>query len=652
MCKTVTLFRKRYFVVPLDGRVAFPECWSESAAREGRTTPPLAISLTVVEGVGSGSDLVYRKHMEGIPHIGGDALPTVIEPQPHLAASCESTVKRNSDEESEMNFAAFSAVGGAGTHFVTTGGQLPVTKLQQNVTNNGGLSQVVGMVGGVNMGEGVQYLRTIDGNTTLQATPQLISVPIALPGAKPGDPQPTVQIQVLGPNLTLQQQQPKYQMHLPIQGFQQGGAVLTVAYSQENNETGGIQLIGNNLPEGTFRIRSGLQLLTALPQEMQLVQQQQSQENKDQVQQNIQHQVFITPNNQIVINGPDTKPLNNNTSANNNNNDVTDIVIKEEFDENNDDESSQGTEAGDSIPWQLSNPSPDLLKYLNTLPPQQTQALPVSLQQFLRLNPTEAKKQESTDVEMTSVEEDKKEVITEAVLDEDGTLRIQNKKKKKYKKKPPKPARPKPGQVIIATASDGTPIFCCPECSMAYPDKSQLEMHLSVHKIERRFICGICGAGLKRKEHLERHKLGHNPERPYVCGACGKGFKRREHLNLHAVIHSGVKTELCGQCGKGFYRKDHLRKHTRSHESKRARDEAGADGEPKPALAPAPANTANTTNIANTQHTLMPEITIHVPTSSNMQVPVQINIPQHVMSSLAAQAQAQDSLDALLAHHS
>jgi hypothetical protein len=39
----------------------------------------------------------------------------------------------------------------------------------------------------------------------------------------PGDPQPTVQIQVLSPNLTLQpQQQPKYQMQIPIQGFQQG----------------------------------------------------------------------------------------------------------------------------------------------------------------------------------------------------------------------------------------------------------------------------------------------------------------------------------------------------------------------------------------------------------------------------------------------
>ena len=52
---------------------------------------------------------------------------------------------------------------------------------------------------------------------------------------------------------------------------------------------------------------------------------------------------------------------------------------------------------------------------------------------------------------------------------------------------------------------------------------------------------------------------------------------------------------------------------------------------------------------------------IQVPTSSNMAVPVQINIPQHVMTSLAqAQAQVQTqtqvqqehTLDALLAHHS
>ncbi|XP_075973264.1 uncharacterized protein LOC142974684 isoform X2 [Anticarsia gemmatalis] len=539
-----------------------------------------------------------------------------------------------------MNFAAFSAVGSAGTHFVTTGGQLPVTKIQQNVSNNGNMPQVC-----VAMGEGgVQYVRTLDSGATLQAAPQLISVPIALPGAKPGDPQPTVQIQVLSPNHLIQaQQQPKYQMQIPIQGFQQGGAVLTVAYSPEANEAGGIQLVGQG------GLGEGLQVLAALPQEMQLVQQTQ---DKDQM--SNMHQVFITPNQQIIINSPDGKNLNNNTTSDNNNTGIGDIIIKEECDENaNDDESSQGTEAGETVQWQLNGNQQDLAKYLSQLPPQQTQQLPASLQQFLRLNPTDVKKEVTIELmeEDTAAEEKKEEPVAEAVVEEDGTVWIQSKKKKKYKKKPPKPARPKPGQVVIATALDGSPIWCCPECNMAYPEKEQLEVHLLGHNIERRFICGICGAGLKRKEHLERHKLGHNPERPYVCGVCRKGFKRREHLNLHTVIHSGVKTEMCTQCGKGFYRKDHLRKHTRSHESKRARFEATQET-PPPAVQPAqPATQGNT---------ILPEITIHIPTSSNSQVPVQINIPQHVVSSLAA-AQASTthsqahsdphSLDALLAHH-
>ncbi|XP_026725200.1 neurotrophin receptor-interacting factor homolog isoform X3 [Trichoplusia ni] len=539
-------------------------------------------------------------------------------------ASCE--------EDSEMNFATFSAVGAPGTHFVTTGGQLPVTKIQQNVSNNGtGMQQVC-----VAMGDGgVQYMRALDGGATIQAAPQLISVPIALPGAKPGDPQPTVQIQVLNPNLLQAQQQPKYQMQIPIQGFQQGGAVLTLAYSPEN-EAGGIQLVGQgSLGEGTFRMRPGLQVLATLPHEMQLVQPTQEKDHMQNM-----HQVFITPNQQIIINGPENKTLNNNTSSDNNNESM-EIIIKEECDETtNDDESSQGTETSDSIQWQLgTSHQQDLVKYLNTLPPQQTQALPASLQQFLRKNPTDVKSEPvEIDIDMDDVVTDdkKEEPVAEAVLSEDGTLRIQSKKKKKYKKKPPKPARPKPGQVVIATAVDGSPIFCCPECQMAYPEKEQLEIHLVVHKIERRFICGICGAGLKRKEHLERHKLGHNPERPYVCGVCRKGFKRREHLNLHTVIHSGVKTEMCTECGKGFYRKDHLRKHTRSHESKRARDEANGDA--APAQPPPPA--------AN----IIPEITIHIPTSASNQLPVQINIPQHVVSSLS-QSDA-NSLDALLAHHS
>ncbi|KOB75965.1 Uncharacterized protein OBRU01_06327 [Operophtera brumata] len=448
-----------------------------------------------------------------------------------------------------MNFAAFSAVGGAGTHFVTTGGQMPVAKMQQNMGNNS-LSQW---------------------NMTRFT----------------GDPQPMVQIQVLNPNL-LQSQPQKYQMQIPIQGYQ----------------------------------------------------------------------------------GGDNKTLNNNTTTNNNNEACNTIVIKEECDDGTiDDESSQGTEGSEGSPWAMSSSQQDLVKYLNSLPPQ--------------------------------------------------------------------PARPKPGQVVIATAADGTPIFCCPECQMAYPEKEQLEMHLGVHKIEhlerhklghnpeRPYVCGICRKGFKRrehlnlhavihsgiktemctecgkgtytvsltykrKEHLERHKLGHNPERPYVCGICRKGFKRREHLNLHAVIHSGIKTEMCTECGKGTYtvsltykRKEHLERHKLGHNPERpyvcgvcrkgfkrrehlilhAVIHSGVKTEIKRARDESQANT--NTQIFKVENppainagTILPEITIHVPTSSNVSVPVQINIPQHVVSTLeAAQTQQQQSdtqaqLEALLAQHS
>lgn len=207
-----------------------------------------------------------------------------------------------------------------------------------------------------------------------------------------------------------------------------------------------------------------------------------------------------------------------------------------------------------------------------------------TLQQFLKFH-TDVKREQITDdgvietVSMETLEPEHETLVMnegEHVGDAEENPDDKNKKKKKYKKKPPKPKKPKPGQVHIATALDGTTLFCCPECHMAYPEKDLLEQHLIGHKIERRFICDICGAGLKRKEHLERHKLGHNPERPFVCSVCMKGFKRKEHLNLHFVIHSGEKTEICSECGKGFYRKDHLRKHARSHITRRAKEQQQA----------------------------------------------------------------------------
>ncbi|CAH0579176.1 unnamed protein product [Chrysodeixis includens] len=181
-------------------------------------------------------------------------------------------------------------------------------------------------------------------------------------------------------------------------------------------------------------------------------------------------------------------------------------------------------------------------------------------------------------------------IVNQTVNSNTSTVIMSKKKKKKKSLKEKKP-RPKPGEIRLTTALDGSTLYCCPECHMAYPERELLEQHLVGHTMERRFICDICNAALKRKDHLTRHKQSHNPERPHVCSVCLKAFKRKEQLTLHFVIHSGEKRHVCNECGKGFYRKDHLRKHTRSHIARRVKAELSQQGSASPLAhaVPAPA---------------------------------------------------------------
>lgn len=58
-----------------------------------------------------------------------------------------------------------------------------------------------------------------------------------------------------------------------------------------------------------------------------------------------------------------------------------------------------------------------------------------------------------------------------------NTAQLQNsttgapKKKKKKKSEKEKKPRPKPGEIRLTTALDGSTLYCCPECHMAYPEK-------------------------------------------------------------------------------------------------------------------------------------------------------------------------------------
>lgn len=234
----------------------------------------------------------------------------------------------------------------------------------------------------------------------------------------------------------------------------------------------------------------------------------------------------------------------------------------------------QGT-ATASMPasWQsLATPGSTVADYLSHLP---ASTLPLSLHHFLKYSAENIKKetvQTLQNINTSHQTSDPNNLLLGSVVNGNAitsnnvvnntTTQTQNatnntnttttsKKKKKKKAPKEKKPRPKPGEIRLTTALDGSTLYCCPECHMAYPEKELLEQHLVGHTLERRFVCDICGAGLKRKDHLTRHKQSHNPERPYVCTVCLKAFKRKEQLTLHFVIHSGEKRHICPECGKG-----------------------------------------------------------------------------------------------------
>lgn len=76
-----------------------------------------------------------------------------------------------------------------------------------------------------------------------------------------------------------------------------------------------------------------------------------------------------------------------------------------------------------------------------------------------------------------------------------GTTGTGKKKKKKApKQKAPrtvKKPRPKPGEIRETKALDGSTLYCCPECQMAYPDRPLIEQHVISHAIERRYTPAI-----------------------------------------------------------------------------------------------------------------------------------------------------------------
>lgn len=330
----------------------------------------------------------------------------------------------------------------------------------------------------------VQFLQTqpqmTSPATTLNPTQTYITLPITIPPSKPGDATQTFQIQVLNPNPV--QHAPKFQMgqmQIPIHGMQQHGTtVLTVAYSPQDGE-----LLPNHMPDG-----GPVTVLAAIqPQDLQLLAQQNglthqhiqaaaaaahaqqasdSDDNQEKDRRiNIKTEPSFWGHNPLTITTPNslTTDLSEYFHARN--------VNLQPYLKFNTEGLNIKKELYNDVQLQLSDNN-NVISINNNYNADNSNT---------SLSAADTHDQ-STEMENSMATENGDDGDEKVEMDSNGKV----KKKRKIKKKPPKPKRPKPGQVHIATALDGTILFCCPECQMAYPEKESLESHLAVHKIERR----------------------------------------------------------------------------------------------------------------------------------------------------------------------
>lgn len=328
----------------------------------------------------------------------------------------------------------------------------------------------------------VQFLQTqpqmTSPATTMNPTQTYITLPITIPPSKPGDATQTFQIQVLNPNPV--QQAPKFQMgqmQIPIHGLQHHGTtqVLTVAYSPQDGD-----MLPNHMPDG-----GPVTVLAAIqPQDLQLLAHQ-----NGLAQQQLQaaaHQTSDSDDNhekersRINIKTEPTFWSQNPVTITTQNALTTDL--SEYFHARNMNLQPYLKFNTDGINIKKEMYS-DALAHLQLSDNNNVISINYNADNSnTSLSAAGDTHDQSTEMETSHLTENGEDIEGKAELDASGKV----KKKRKIKKKTPKPKRPKPGQVHIATALDGTILFCCPECQMAYPEKESLESHLAVHKIERR----------------------------------------------------------------------------------------------------------------------------------------------------------------------
>jgi len=105
-------------------------------------------------------------------------------------------------------------------------------------------------------------------------------------------------------------------------------------------------------------------------------------------------------------------------------------------------------------------------------------------------------------------------------------------------------------------------------CGKSFTDSSNRKKHERTHdKNRERFFCDQCEKSYSTKTDLNIHLKVHKGEFPHSCTHpnCSKAFVRLSELYAHERTHDNILPHVCLQCGKRFREKSRLKRHQELH---------------------------------------------------------------------------------------